>query len=68
MPPAAFRQFVTLTQPYFSRARIEAFAADQGRHPGIILGRLQREHLVPWQNLRSLLAKVSPHLKDHLCD
>ncbi len=68
VPPAAFRQFVTLTQPYFSRARIEAFAADQGRHPGIILGRLQREHLVPWQNLRSLLAKVSPHLKDHLCD
>ena len=66
--PVAFGEFVKSTQPYFSKARIETFAAVQGRHPGIILGRLQREQLVPWQNLRTLLAKVSPHLKDYLRD
>ncbi len=68
VPMAAFQQFVTATQPHFSRARIEAFAAQQGRHPGIVLGRLQRDNLVPWKNLRSLLVKVSPHLKDAIRD
>ncbi len=64
--PVAFQRFVAATQPYFSRPSIESFAADQGRHPGIILGRLQREHLVPWQNLRPLLAKITPYLKEHI--
>ncbi len=68
VPPAAFQQFVTATQPYFSKAGIEAFAAGQGRHPGIVLGRLQRESLVPWKNLRSLLVKVSPYLRDTISD
>lgn len=68
IPPAAFRQFVTKTEPYFSRASIEAFAAEQRRHPGIVLGRLQRESLAPWKNLRVLLEKVTPHLKDALKD
>lgn len=68
VPPAAFQQFVTATQPYFSKARIKAFAAEQRRHPGIVLGRLQRENLVPRKNLRSLLVKVSPYLKDVIRD
>jgi HTH-type transcriptional regulator/antitoxin HigA len=68
VPPAAFRQFVSKTEPYFSRASIEAFAAEQRRHPGIVLGRLQRESLVPWKNLRALLEKVTPYLKDALKD
>ncbi len=68
VPPAAFHQFVTATQPHFSKARIEAFAARQGRHPGIVLGRLQRENFVPWKNLRSLLVKVSPYLQDVIRD
>ncbi len=68
VPQAAFQQFVTATQPHFSKARIEAFAAQLRRHPGIVLGRLQRENLVPWKNLRSLLVKVSPYLKDAIRD
>ncbi len=32
------------------------------RHPGIILGRLQRYGLVPYKNLRKLLSKVTPSL------
>lgn len=60
--PDAFADFVTRASPRFSRASIEAFAASQGRHPGIVLGRLQREGLVPYRNLRGLLVKVSPAL------
>ena len=62
LAPEAFNGFVASTGPRFSGAGIEAFAAGQGRHPGIVLGRLQREGLVPYRNLRGLLVKVSPVL------
>ena len=62
LAPEAFSDFVARTSPHFSRANIEAFAASQGRHPGIVLGRLQREGIVPYRNLRGLLVKVSPAL------
>jgi len=62
LAPDALANFVTHAGPRFSRASIEAFAASQGRHPGIVLGRLQREGLVPYRNLRGLLVKVSPVL------
>ena len=62
LAPEAFADFVTRTGPRFSRASIEAFAASQGRHPSIVLGRLQREGIVPYRNLRGLLVKVSPVL------
>lgn len=64
--PDALQSFVASTHPYFSKARIEAFAASQGRHPGIVLGRLQRAGLVPYKNLRGLLVKVSPYLKEYI--
>ena len=66
--PGAFQAFVAATRPSFSKARIEAFAAEQRRHPGVVLGRLQREGLVPYKNLRGLLVKVSPYLKDNIRD
>jgi len=50
------------TKPYFSRKCIEQFA--QSRHPGIVLGRLQRENEVGYKHLRTLLVKVSPWLPD----
>ncbi len=58
----AFRRFAISTKPYFSRGRILEFARSQNRHPGIVLGRLQHEGLVPYQNLRGLLTRVSPFL------
>jgi HTH-type transcriptional regulator/antitoxin HigA len=64
--PDAFRDFVSVTRPRFSEAHIEAFAAGQRRHPGIVLGRLQRDRLIPYKNLRGLLVKVSPYLKDYI--
>jgi HTH-type transcriptional regulator/antitoxin HigA len=53
-------EFIQETQPFFSRAKIEAFARTRRRHPGIILGQLQQQGYVNYKNLRSLLVKVSP--------
>lgn len=61
--PEAFARFVAANQPYFSSSVVRAFAERQGRHPGIIVGRLQYEKLVPYQNLRSWLVKQKPYLQ-----
>ncbi|HEU0264475.1 MAG TPA: HigA family addiction module antitoxin [Geobacterales bacterium] len=58
----AFKAFVEGTRPYFSRPAIASFAASQGRHPGIVVGRLHHEKLVDFKNLRGMLVKVSPFL------
>ncbi len=64
LDPRAFQRFVASTKPYFSREKIVEFAKSQNRHPGIVLGRLQHEGLVPYQNLRGLLTRISPLLKE----
>jgi len=61
--PQALREFVAATQPYFSEEKIRAFARSQGRHVGIVLGRLQYEGVVPYKNLRKLLVPVGRHLR-----
>ena len=68
LAPKAFGDFVARTSRRFSRASIEAFAASQGCHPGIVLGRLQREGIVPYRNLRGLLIKVSPALMEWMSE
>ncbi|MDX2212228.1 MAG: HigA family addiction module antitoxin [Oculatellaceae cyanobacterium bins.114] len=60
--PLALQEFVVKYQPRFSRKAIEQFAQSQKRHPGIILGRLHNDLLVPHQNLRALLVKVKAFL------
>jgi HTH-type transcriptional regulator / antitoxin HigA len=60
----ALNSFIVETQPKFSKKAIINFAQTQKRHPGIILGRLQHENLIPYQNLRVLLTKVKPLLSD----
>ncbi|MEM9926631.1 MAG: hypothetical protein AAF915_23245 [Cyanobacteria bacterium P01_D01_bin.50] len=59
-----FNDFITNSKKIFSRKAIEEFARSQSRHPGIILGHLQYEKLVPYKNLRALLVKVSPLLQN----
>jgi HTH-type transcriptional regulator/antitoxin HigA len=59
----ALTAFVGEVDPYFSESRIRSFARSQGRHPGIVLGRLQHERLVPYQNLRRLLVPVEKYLE-----
>lgn len=61
--PLAFNHFVSKTKRHFSGKNIEVFAKTHYRHPGIILGRLQHEKLVPHKNLRALLVRVSPMLE-----
>jgi HTH-type transcriptional regulator / antitoxin HigA len=59
-----YREFVVRHRGRFSAAVVEAFAAEVGRHPGIVVGRLQHEGLVPFKNLRGQLASVRPHLRE----
>jgi len=54
--------FVSDTEPFFSREKVIAFAEHQERHPGIVVGRLQHEDLIPWKNLRELLAPVRDYV------
>jgi HTH-type transcriptional regulator/antitoxin HigA len=61
--PLSLQDFIAKHQPHFSRKAIEHFAQTQKRHPGIILGRLHNDQLVPHKNLRALLVKVSPFLE-----
>jgi HTH-type transcriptional regulator/antitoxin HigA len=56
--------WVARTRPYFSRQKIERFAADQQIHPGILLGQLMFDETGSYKHLRGLLSKVSPYLRD----
>ena len=51
-------QFLSDCSSRFSKKAIELFAASQNRHPGIIVGRLQYDSVIPYQNHRSFLLKV----------
>ncbi len=67
--PSGYAQFASrLTPPCVSRRAIERFALSQNRHPGIILGQLQHDGLVPYKNLRAWLVKVSPYIAFSLKD
>lgn len=62
----ALDQFVARVRPYFSKTEIESFAAEQKRHPGIVLGQLQYRQVVEYRHLRSMLLKVGPYLQGWL--
>lgn len=59
----ALEIFVETKRPYFSEEKIREFAKKQQCHPGIVVGRLQYEGLIPYKNLRKLLVPVKKHLK-----
>ncbi len=59
----AYAAFLAAARPFFSRAKIEEFAASQGRHPGVIVGRLHHDGLTDFRHLNALLVKVKPFLK-----
>ena len=60
--PKALEAFANSTVPYFSEKKVMAFAKQTRRHPGIVVGRLQFEELIPYRNLRKLQVKVRPYL------
>ncbi len=61
-----FKAFVQATKPHFSRQSIVKFAEEVGRHPGIVLGRLQHYKIVQFWHLRPMLEKVRPNLADRV--
>lgn len=57
IPRAAWRPFITAST--FNALGISEFAKEQGIPPGIVVGRLQHEGLVPWRSrLNSLKVKL----------
>ena len=60
-----YKAFVAETRPFFSKSKITEFANQINRHPGLVLGRLQYDGLVPWKNLRNLTPKVKYYLLDY---
>ncbi len=59
----ALNNFVDKTSPYFSAKRVEDFAKSQGRHPGILVGRLKKVEIIPYQNHNKFLVKVDKYLE-----
>jgi HTH-type transcriptional regulator / antitoxin HigA len=62
--PIAFEAFIAEHSAGISRAAILDFARLHQRHPGIILGQLRHQKLVPYNLYHSLLPKMKPVLHD----
>jgi HTH-type transcriptional regulator/antitoxin HigA len=60
--PLAWRGFISAGRP--TAAAVTAFAAEQGISPGIVVGRLQHEGIVPFNRLNTLKVKVDWALAD----
>lgn len=58
--------FIEKTKPYFSEKKVVDFAMSQQRHPGIVVGRLQRDGELPYKNLSKLKVKVKHHLLEQV--
>jgi len=43
---------------YFSKRDVVAFAAQQGIHPGLVVGRLQHEERIPYSNMNDLIMSL----------
>jgi HTH-type transcriptional regulator/antitoxin HigA len=54
--PGAWRDFLSAGRP--TTARVLAFAAEQGVAPGIVVGRLQHEKVIPFNRMNELKVKV----------
>jgi addiction module HigA family antidote len=48
IPDGAMRQFIREAKSTYTSPAIERFAAQQGIHPGIVVGRLQHEQVLPY--------------------
>jgi len=55
IPPGLFTKFVEAGE--FDKASVEAFAESIRISPGIVVGRLQKQGLIPWDSLNSLKVK-----------
>ena len=58
IPDGAFRRFVSESRGGYSTERVEGFAAQQGIHPSIVVGRLQHEQHLPYATALSALKRI----------
>ena len=63
LPTSGFQQ-IQCKWPYISRGSVEEVASDMGRHPGIVVGRLQHDRLLKYSQFRDYLVRVSPFLSE----
>lgn len=56
--PTALELFLTTTSHRPARQQIEQFAATAGRHPSIVVGRLQYDKVLTWGQLRDMHVSV----------
>ena len=54
--------FIINNTPYFSAKKLQDFAISRNRHVGILVGRLQREKIIPYRNHTKFLVKIDKHL------
>lgn len=67
VPEAELKVFLKKAGARITAAEIATFAKHLGRHPGIVVGQLQkRSEGFGYSNGRAALVKVSPHLKPHI--
>jgi HTH-type transcriptional regulator/antitoxin HigA len=60
----ALKNFVSRTAPYFSAEKVEDFAKSQHRHPGILVGRLKKDEIIPYSHHNKFLVKVDKYLEN----
>jgi HTH-type transcriptional regulator/antitoxin HigA len=58
IPQSEIQQFVEETKPYYSRDAVLEFAGHLHRHPGIVVGQLQKRGEIPYSHHRNLLTRV----------
>jgi HTH-type transcriptional regulator/antitoxin HigA len=58
LPPARLNEFTKRVRPRYSKQAIVDFAKQAGVHPGIVVGRLQFRHDIPFSHSREMLEKV----------
>jgi len=63
VPDEPLAEFVRRVKPYFSRHAIWGFARSIGRHPAIVLGRLQHDDHVSRAHLSSAIPRVRRRLE-----
>ena len=64
VPTGAYQSFVETSFLGFNDEDILKFSAEIRRHPGIVVGRLQRDELLPYSRGRHYLEKVKRHFTE----
>jgi len=64
LPDEALDDFIEWHRPRYSRLKIEEFAKEQKRQPGIVIGQLMHRGEIKYSHLREYLVKVRPILEN----